>query len=150
MGIQTRIRPAPPAVALPLASGLQAMPAPLADPQFLTYLHSRFVTAAEERLHVVYCDEEQRYLHDETLTIGSEHQLVLKARPLVYRALMIGAGSLVLAHNHLSGKCHPSQQDICATRRLQELGEALELTLIDHLIFTRTRFFSMAAAGMLA
>ena len=133
-----------------LAAGFAAVPASLADPLFLQYLHSRFAEAAEERLHIVYCDAEQRYLHDETLIIGSEHQLVLKARPLVYRALMIGAGSLVLAHNHLSGKCHPSPQDIRATRRLQELGEALELTLIDHLIFTRTRFFSMAAAGMLA
>lgn len=119
------------------------------DPRFLRYLHGRFAAASEERLHVVYCDRHQRYLHDETLTIGSEQQLVLKARPLVYRALMIGADGLILAHNHLSGNCQPSRQDISATRRLQELGEALELTLIDHLIFTRTRFFSMAAAGML-
>lgn len=149
MGVQPRFDMAQ-AATVPLANPFEAMPSSLADPLFLNYLHSRFVTAAEERLHVVYCDHEERYLHDETLTIGSEHQLVLKARPLVYRALTIGAGSLVLAHNHLSGKCHPSPQDIRATRRLQELGEALELTLIDHLIFTRTRFFSMAAAGMLA
>lgn len=126
------------------------IPPAIADPLFLNYLHSRFDTAAEERLHIVYCDSQQRYLHDETLIIGSEHQLVLKARPLVFRALTIGAGSLIMAHNHLSGQCHPSPQDIRATRRLQELGEALELELIDHLIFTRTRFFSMAAAGMLS
>lgn len=148
MGIQTRFDMGQ-SPAVPLSSGFEAMPGALADPLFLQYLHSRFLGATEERLHIVYCDAEQRYLHDETLIIGSEHQLVLKARPLVYRALTIGAGSLVMAHNHLSGQCHPSPQDIRATRRLQELGEALELELIDHLIFTRTRFFSMAAAGML-
>lgn len=148
MGLHTRIAPqelSGPAV----AAQSDGMPPPVADPQFLQYLHSRFAVAREERLHVVYCDAQERYLHDETLTIGSEHQLVLKARPLVYRALMIGAGGLILAHNHLSGKCHPSPQDIDATRRLRELGAALELELIDHLIFTRERFFSMAAAGML-
>lgn len=126
-----------------------AMPAAVADPHFLTYLHSRFSSAAEERLHVVYCDGLQRYLHDETLMIGGEHSLVLRARPLVHRALMIGAETLILAHNHLSGQCQPSVQDIRATHRLQKLGAALELRLIDHMIFTRDRFFSMAAAGML-
>lgn len=125
------------------------VPEPVADPQFLQYLHSRFAVATEELLHVVYCDAQSRYLHDETLTIGSESQLVLKARALVYRALTIGAGGLILAHNHLSGQCRPSQQDIDATRRLGELGAALDLQLIDHLIFTRERFFSMAAAGLL-
>lgn len=149
MGVQARFDTGH-AATVALDARFQAMPASLADPLFLNYLHSRFLGATEERLHIVYCDAEQRYLHDETLIIGSEHQLVLKARPLVYRALTIGAGSLVMAHNHLSGQCHPSPQDVRATRRLQELGEALELTLIDHLIFTRTRFFSMAAAGMLA
>lgn len=133
-----------------IADKLQGMPSSLADPLFLQYLHSRFLGATEERLHIVYCDSRQRYLHDETLIIGNEHQLVLKARPLVFRALTIGANSLIMAHNHLSGKCRPSPQDIRATRRLQELGAALELNLIDHLIFTRERFFSMAAAGMLA
>jgi DNA repair protein RadC len=149
MGVQHRFDMTQPAGGS-LATGFAAMPATLADPLFLNYLHGRFFGAGEERLHIVYCDAEQRYLHDETLIIGSEHQLILKARPLVSRALTLGAGSLVMAHNHLSGQCHPSPQDIRATRRLQSLGEALELTLIDHLIFTRTRFFSMAAAGMLA
>ena len=149
MGVQARIEPGR-ATAVPAHAGFQAMPASLADPLFLHYLHGRFDGASEERLHIVYCDAEQRYLHDETLIIGNEHQLILKTRLLVSRALTLGAGSLVMAHNHLSGRCHPSPQDIRATRRLQELGEALELTLIDHLIFTRTRVFSMAAAGMLA
>lgn len=126
------------------------IPTTLADPRFLQYLHGRFATAEEERLHVVYCDRHERYLHDETLVVGGAHSLVLRARPLVHRALMIGARNLVLAHNHLSGNCQPSKKDIVATHRLQKLGAELELTLIDHLIFSRDRFFSMAAGGFLA
>ena len=121
----------------------------LGDPRFLTYLHGRFAGARQERLHVVYCDDAERYLHDETLLIGAEHSLVVKARPLVHRALTVGAQSLVLAHNHLSGICRPSEQDVAATRRLQQLGRELELTLIDHLIFTHDRAFSMRMGGYL-
>ena len=149
MGVQARILP---------DEGLSgqhtlppgALPPPLADPLFLNYLHSRFATATEERLHVVYCDEQERYLFDETLVIGGKTSLGMRARPLIHRAFAIGAGSLVIAHNHLSGDCRPSQKDILATRHLQDLGYALDLRLLDHMIFTRERFFSMAAAGMLA
>ena len=148
MGVETRITPSNGAVADSiLARG--AIPASLADPLFLQYLHSRFATAAEERLHVVYCDDQERYLHDETLVIGDKTSLAMRARPLVHRAFALGAGSLVIAHNHLSGDCRPSEQDIIATRKLQQIGNALELRLLDHMIFTRERFFSMAAAGLL-
>ena len=82
--------------------------------------------------------------------IGGKTSLGMRARPLIHRAFAIGAGSLVIAHNHLSGDCRPSQKDILATRHLQDLGYALDLRLLDHMIFTRERFFSMAAAGMLA
>ncbi|GAA4043744.1 JAB domain-containing protein [Parerythrobacter jejuensis] len=119
------------------------------NPIFLRYLHGRFENAGEERLHVVYCDQSQRYLYDETHVIGGPHSLTLRARPLVERALDVGAAGLIMAHNHLSGVCRPSEQDIVATRRLQELGSALELRLIDHLIFTRQRVFSMMAGGLL-
>lgn len=148
MGVQTRIKSDGDSLQRSALS-TATIPASLADAHFIRYLHSRFAVAAEERLHVVYCDEQQRYLFDETLTIGGENSLVLRARPLVHRALMLGSRSLVLAHNHLSGNCQPSQQDIVATHRLQKLGAELELTLIDHMIFCRDRFFSMAAGGFL-
>ena len=145
MGFQGEMAARPNAAPASIAT----IPGSLADPRFLTYLHSRFATARQERLHVVYCDATERYLHDETLSVGAQHSLVLKARPLVHRALTIGATSFVLAHNHLSGVCRPSEQDIAATRRLQQLGLELELTLIDHLIFTRDRAFSMRMGGYL-
>lgn len=149
MGLHAPLADSRRAIGRPSEAFLSAMPGELADPLFLTYLHGCFALASEERLHVVYCDAQRRYLHDETLIVGSESSLVLRARPLIHRALAVGAGSLVLAHNHLSGQCRPSEADILATHRLQDLGAAVELALIDHLIFTRDRFFSMAAGGLL-
>jgi DNA repair protein RadC len=119
------------------------------DPHLLRYLRLAIGTAREERLHVVYCDAGRRYLHDETLASGGLRRIEARARPLFERALALGAGGFLLAHNHPSGNCRPSEDDLVATRRLGGIAEALELELVDHVILTGRRAFSMRAAGCL-
>ena len=46
-----------------------------------------------------------------------------------------GSAGILLAHNHPSGDARPSGPDRRATRPLASAAEALDCTLIDHLIF---------------
>lgn len=119
------------------------------DPALHQYLRARLATADTERLHVVYCDAGQGYLADETVAAGDASRIEARARPVIERALALGAGGFLLAHNHPSGVCRPSVDDIAATRRLGTIAEALELRLVDHLIVTRRAVFSMRAGGCL-
>ena len=119
------------------------------DPALLRYLQIKLGGAREERLHVVYCDAARRYLHDETLALGGPRRLEARARPLFERALALGAGGFLLAHNHPSGNCRPSAEDLAATRLLAALAEALDLELVDHVIVAGRRAFSMRAGGCL-
>lgn len=119
------------------------------DPALLAYLQSCFALARHETLRVIYCDHTRRYLFDEVFGNGRANGIVARLRPLFERALALGAGGLLLAHNHPSGLCHPSRADICSTRQLRDIGAALEVELIDHLIFAGGRYFSMAGGGYL-
>lgn len=119
------------------------------DPDLHRYLKLIFDRSYEERLHVIYVDAERRYLHDETLAHGRIDRIVARVRPIFERALALGAGGVLLSHNHPSGDCRPSEEDISSTRRLRDIGEALEIEVLDHLIFTRERCFSMATGGYL-
>lgn len=119
------------------------------DPALHRYLKLIFDSAYEERLHVIYVDAAQRYLYDETLARGRIDRIVSRVRPIFERALALGAGGVLLSHNHPSGDCRPSEEDVVSTRRLRDIGEALEVRLLDHLIFTRERCFSMATGGYL-
>lgn len=47
-----------------------------------------------------------------------------------------GAVAILLAHNHPSGECSPSKQDIALTSALEAWLRPLECSLIDHLILT--------------
>lgn len=103
--------------------------------------------AHAERFHVVYLDGQRSYLGDAPLGQGSVGALSLRMRSVFSRALSLGASSLVVAHNHPSGLCRPSEKDIVATRRLNDIASALDIELVDHLIFTRTAVYSMRAGG---
>lgn len=119
------------------------------DPALHRYLRARIGGEAGERLHVVWCDARRGYLGDETFAEGTGTRIEARVRPLIERALALGAGGFLLAHNHPSGDCRPSAEDLAATRRIAELAEAIELELVDHLVVTRRRIFSMRAGGCL-
>ena len=117
------------------------------DPAIHRYLRSRIGGSRDEVLHAIFADASQRYIADEPVVVGSSTRVESRARPLIERAMALGATGLLLAHNHPSGRCRPSAEDVAATRSLAQIAEALELSLIDHLIVTRTRVFSMRLGG---
>lgn len=102
-----------------------------------------------ERGHAIFVNHQHVWLGDAAFGLGSLSQLSLRMRELFGEALRLGATGIILAHNHPSGHCRPSGCDIAATRRLQEVSRALDITLIDHLIFTAEAVYSMRAGGLM-
>ena len=56
---------------------------------------------------------------------------------------------MVLAHNHVSGRATPSPADVQSTRHLARLLREVNVTLVDHLIFTDGDMVSMSQSGYL-
>ena len=52
-------------------------------------------------------------------------------------AILSNAHSMMLIHNHPSGNLTPSTSDIQTTARMQELGELMGISLVDHIITGR-------------
>ena len=52
-------------------------------------------------------------------------------------------------HFHPSGNVIPSQQDMNFTKRIQKCGEMMGITVLDHLIIGRKRYFSLREEGMM-
>ena len=102
-----------------------------------------------ERFHAVFVNRKREYLGDAPLGKGGADHLSLRMRDLFGCALSIGADGIVIAHNHPSGQCRPSRYDIEATAKLRTVAEALDIKLLDHLIFTQSAVYSMRAGGKL-
>ncbi len=123
------------------------------DPALLEYLRAKLVTGtacrAQERLLVIFCDDAGQYILDEEMGWGTADTVRLDSVHLFRRALSLEASSILLAHNHPSGDCSPSRQDIDATRQLATMGQTLGLEFIDHLIVTGSKAYSMRSGGLM-
>lgn len=102
-----------------------------------------------ERGHAVFVDSDSVWLGDAPCGIGIMSTLSLRLRVLLGEALRHNAVGIILAHSHPSGHCRPSGCDIAATRRLADVARALDIALIDHLIFTSDAVYSMRAGGLI-
>ena len=70
---------------------------------------------------------------------------------MVFRkAIEEACSSIIICHNHPSGNLQPSQSDIELTKKLIRGGRELDISVLDHLIFTNDGYYSFADEGMMS
>lgn len=87
-----------------------------------------------ERLWVAHVDEDSHCLHVSHHD-GDINGTSLPLKTIIADMVRHGSAGIILAHNHPSGDVRPSEADCRATRRLASAAEALDCTILDHLIF---------------
>lgn len=107
-----------------------------------------FDSASAERLWVAHVDDEAHCIHLASYEGGLD-QVDLPVRAIIGDAIRLDSAGIVLAHNHPSGDPRPSRSDKVATRCLAIAAEAIDLTLLDHLVFAGTDCSSMRRMGLL-
>lgn len=80
---------------------------------------------------------------------GGLDGVIADPRLIFRQALLEGAASVILLHNHPSGTLRPSQADDNLTRILAKAGAFLQIPVRDHLIVTDGGYYSYADEGRL-
>ena len=96
----------------------------------------------KEHFYVLHLDTRSRVKMVELVSLGTLTSSLVHPRETFRRAVMQGSASIIVAHNHPSGECDPSDEDIQVTKLLHEAGNILGISLIDHVIFSEKQFFS--------
>lgn len=99
-------------------------------------------TKQQEYLVAMALDGGQRLIASRIITIGTLDTVLAHPREVFADALMDRAACVLVAHNHPSGEVQPSQQDITLTQQLAAAGQLLGVALRDHIIVTKTSYFS--------
>ena len=68
---------------------------------------------------------------------------------MFFDAVQARASAVILVHNHPSGVESPSQDDIKTTKRLCEAADILGISVLDHIIITKTGYFSFKEHNLL-
>lgn len=88
-------------------------------------------------------------LNIRVVSIGLIDRTPVHPREVFADALADRASGIIVAHNHPAGSLEPSDSDVAATAQLKAAGVVLGITLLDHIIFNRSRYFSFLEAGRL-
>ena len=113
------------------------------------YLHARISFRHREHFECIFLNAALRFLHIETISIGSFNAVDVNIRDIVKRALELNASRIIVSHNHPSGNLEPTRPDIQSTKALMRVCEDMHIRLLDHLIIAPSGFYSMRSAGLL-
>ncbi len=113
------------------------------------YLRMELSTKASEVFIALFLDTHHRLICTEQLFSGTLRHTNVYPREIVRAALDHNAAAIVLAHNHPTGTCEPSESDITLTNTLKSALNLVDVNIIDHMIIAQNTIYSFAEHGQL-
>ena len=102
-----------------------------------------------EEFWVLYLNNSNKVIYKSQISKGGLTGTLVDTRIVFKMALEHNATSIILSHNHPSGKLQASDADIQITKKLKEAGKSLDIQILDHVIVTEHNYFSFADEGLL-
>lgn len=103
----------------------------------------------QEQFCVLFLNNANEVIGFRCLSTGTLNSSLIDLRILFGIACKSLTSSIVIAHNHPSGKLIASNDDIEVTHKIKQAGDILDIKLLDHIILTNTSFLSLAHKGII-
>ena len=88
----------------------------------------------EEYMYMICMNTKNKVIGVFEISHGTVNSSLVSAREVFQKALLANAVSIILMHNHPSGECDPSREDIEVTKRLVDAGKIVGIEVLDHII----------------
>ncbi len=105
---------------------------------FINYMRG----LSEERLVVLCLDRASRMLNITSIP-GGKSETEVNVKEIVKLALNSDCDSVILCHNHCSGKAEPSDEDVVFTLEVRRAVSAVSVRLRDHIIVAENKYVSV-------
>ena len=109
------------------------------SPESIAKLALEFTDLKSECEEYVYCIAFDTHLHVlgfYEVAHGSQSKCAFPMKNVFQKALFLGANRIVMVHNHPSGSCEASVEDVSVTERVKKAGKLIDIELLDHIIVT--------------
>jgi DNA repair protein RadC len=101
----------------------------------------------KEHMCVMLLNVKNHIIAWEVVSVGSLTASVVHPREVFRPAIIKGAASIILVHNHPSGDPTPSTEDLEVTARMVQVGRIMDISVLDHIIIGGDSFVSMKEKG---
>ena len=88
----------------------------------------------EEYMYMICMNTKNKVIGVFEISHGSVNASIVTPREVFQKALLANAVNIILMHNHPSGDCTASREDIEVTKRLVEAGKVVGVDVLDHII----------------
>ena len=96
----------------------------------------------QEVLKIVLLDTKNNVIGVKEVSKGTLNASLVHPREVFKEAIRASAFSFILVHNHPSGDCNPSDEDILITEKLSKLGDELGIKVLDHVIVGKDKYWN--------
>lgn len=103
----------------------------------------------KEVFMIIFLNGRNNLLGYECIMNGTVDHTYIYPRELVSMCLNYNAVAIIIIHNHPSGICIPSAEDMTVTKQIQKSLTPINIKLQDHIIVSASDYYSMANAGKL-
>lgn len=103
---------------------------------------------SEEYMYMICMNVKNKIIGVFEISHGTVNASLVQPREVFQKALLANAVSIIVMHNHPSGDCTPSREDIEVTKRLVEAGKIIGVEVLDHII-VGDRYSSLKEKGYL-
>ncbi len=97
---------------------------------------------SQEKLMAVFLNNQNLVLANKILFVGISNQSLIEPKTIFKEAMLYNASRIIILHNHPSGNPSPSKEDYIVTNQIKDVGDLLNIKLIDHLIIGKDKYFS--------
>lgn len=118
-------------------------------PQQVYETFSFLMKETKEQFLTLHLDGKNRIICMDLVSIGSLNQSIVHPREVFKTACLSNAAAIILIHQHPTGDCTPSSEDIAITRRLKEAGEIMGIKILDHIIIGSGEYLSFTERCLL-
>ena len=99
----------------------------------------------KEHFWVIILSRNNQIRYIDVVSIGNLYHTIVSPREVFRFAILKGANSIIIAHNHPSGNLNPSISDINIVKELTEAGKIIGIEIIDSLIISDKSYYSFSS-----
>ena len=102
-----------------------------------------------EELWVIYLNNSNKILDVVQVNKGGISSTEVDVRIVLEKAVVMKSTQIILCHNHPSGSVRPSKADIQLTEKTRKAANILDVTLVDHIIIHKGKYYSFVEEGLI-
>ncbi len=105
--------------------------------------HLQATNYCQEVFYVLFLNIKLQIVKEEKMFVGGSEASYVDVNLLFKKAMQWNAKKIICFHNHPSGDATPSSADILLTQRMIELGDFLQIKVLDHLVLGKNQYYSI-------